>query len=56
MLRSHAIPCCSLQRKGYDPQERDVPMILAIHNVVNEEGQYTVSQCVAEWLGDSVSE
>ena len=26
------------QKKGYDPDERDVPVILAIHNTVNEHG------------------
>jgi cytochrome c heme-lyase len=31
-------PSYSLQRKGYNPDERDVEIILAIHNIVNEKG------------------
>jgi hypothetical protein len=27
------------QRKGFNPEERDVEIILAIHNVVNEKGE-----------------
>ena len=28
----------AMKRKGYDPAEHDIPVILAIHNIVNEEG------------------
>ena len=27
-----------MKRKGYEPRENDIPVILAIHNVVNEQG------------------
>ena len=27
-----------MKRKGYNPPEEDVPVILAIHNSVNEKG------------------
>ena len=27
-----------MKRKGYNPSEDDVPVILAIHNLVNEKG------------------
>jgi cytochrome c heme-lyase len=27
-----------MKRKGYNPSETDVPVILAIHNLVNEQG------------------
>ena len=27
-----------MKRKGYDPKEEDVAVILAIHNMVNEQG------------------
>lgn len=33
-----------IQRKGYDPEEKDVPVILAIHNLVNERGWTQVQQ------------
>lgn len=32
------ILCCDIKRKGYNPAEGDVPVILAIHNTVNERG------------------
>ena len=28
----------AMKRKGYDPSENDVPVVLAIHNTVNEQG------------------
>ena len=28
----------AMKRKGYNPEEKDVPVILAIHNMVNEQG------------------
>jgi cytochrome c heme-lyase len=28
----------AMKRKGYDPHETDVPVILSIHNLVNEQG------------------
>jgi hypothetical protein len=28
------------QRKGFSPTEEDVPVILAIHNLVNEQGAF----------------
>jgi len=28
----------AMKRKGYDPKEEDMPVVLAIHNVVNEQG------------------
>ena len=28
----------AMKRKGYDPPEQDIPVILTIHNVVNEQG------------------
>lgn len=35
---AHALLSCLSQRKGYNPDERDVEIILAIHNIVNEKG------------------
>jgi hypothetical protein len=31
----------AMKRKGYNPQENDVPVILSIHNLVNEQGTTT---------------
>ena len=33
-----------MQRKGYDPDAQDVPVILAIHNLVNEQGWAKIKQ------------
>lgn len=33
-----------VQRKGYNPDEKDVPVILAIHNTVNEQGWSMLKQ------------
>ena len=33
-----------MRRKGYDPAEEDIPVILAIHNVVNEQGWSKVKE------------
>lgn len=27
-----------MKRKGYNPEQKDVPIILNIHNLVNEQG------------------
>jgi hypothetical protein len=39
-----------MKRKGYNPNEGDMPVILAIHNIVNEQGwtkvKVFVSKCV----------
>ena len=34
----------AMKRKGYDPAEHDIPVILAIHNIVNEEGWSKVKE------------
>ena len=34
----------AMKRKGYDPQEKDVPIVLAIHNLVNEKGWADIKQ------------
>ena len=33
-----------MKRKGYNPAEKDVPVILAIHNLVNEKGWSKILQ------------
>jgi cytochrome c heme-lyase len=34
----------AMKRKGYNPQEDDMPVVLAIHNMVNERGWLQVKQ------------
>jgi cytochrome c heme-lyase len=34
----------AMKRKGYNPDEQDVPVILKIHNIVNEQGWHHVRQ------------
>ena len=34
----------AMKRKGYNPSESDVPVILAIHNMVNEQGWSKVKE------------
>lgn len=34
----------AMKRKGWNPQEADVPVILAIHNAVNEKGWTQIKQ------------
>ena len=34
----------AMKRKGYNPNESDVPIILAIHNTVNERGWIQVKE------------
>jgi hypothetical protein len=41
----------AMKRKGYNPSERDVPSVLYIHNVVNEQGWSKVKEWEA-YCGD----
>jgi cytochrome c heme-lyase len=34
----------AMKRKGYNPPEEDISVIVAIHNIVNEEGWSKVQQ------------
>jgi hypothetical protein len=40
----------AMKRKGYNPNEGDMPVILAIHNIVNEQGWTKVKVYVCDYV------